>query len=125
MYIPILRNGLGALGLSVLLLTGCAESARTKISHPPLAISPAPQTIFGEATLTADADPKAPLNIPAVPNRALTLEECISMAKRVSPTMDMADQNRIGAMWSRWEAVTAFLPTASATYSATDRKSVV
>ena len=119
MYIPILRNGLGALGLSVLLLTGCAESARTKISHPPLAISPAPQTIFGEATLTADADPKAPLNIPAVPNRALTLEECISMAKRVSPTMDMADQNRIGAMWSRWEAVTAFLPTASATYSAT------
>ena len=119
MSTSMLRYGLGTLGLSILLFSGCADSARTKISHPPMAESPAPRTIFGDATLTSDADPKAPLNIPVVPNRALTLEECISMAKRVSPTLDMADQNRAGAMWSRWEAITSFLPTASATYSAT------
>lgn len=108
------------LGLAVAVLsTGCAESARTSIAKPLMAESPTPQTIFGEATLSAGGDPEAPLSVPPAPNRAMTLEECIAMAKRVSPSLDSADQGYVGSMWKRWEAITAFLPTASTSYSAT------
>ncbi len=111
--------GLAGLGLTLSMVPGCAESARTKISLPPAAEAPTPQTIFGEATLSPQGDPAAPLNIPAAPNRALTLPECISMAERVSPILDSADQSQVGAMWTRWQAITAFLPTASTNYAAT------
>lgn len=114
----LLLLGLVSLGLA-LAPAGCAESSRTRVAKPPLAESPSPQTIFGEATLLPGSDPKAPLEVPATPARALSLEECLAMAKRVSPMLDSADQGHIGAMWSRWEAITAFLPTASTTYSAT------
>ena len=108
------------LGLSAaILLSGCADSARTRIAKPLMAQSPAPQTIFGEATLSAGGDPAAPLDIPLTPDRALSLDECIAMAKRVSPSLDSADQGYVGSMWKRWEAITAFLPTASTSYQAT------
>ncbi|MDR1044234.1 MAG: TolC family protein [Candidatus Adiutrix sp.] len=84
-----------------------------------MAPSPVPQTIFGEATLLPDSDPQAPLDVPAAPDRALTLEECLALANKVSPLLDSADQSQVGAMWTRWEAITAFLPTASTAYSAT------
>lgn len=112
----IVLIGLLGLGLS---LPGCASAGRTKVASPPLAESPSPQTIFGEATLLPGGDPQAPLNVPATPEKALSLEECLAMAKRVDPMLDSADQSHIGAMWTRWEAITAFLPTASTSYSAT------
>lgn len=114
-----LLRGLGTLGMALLLMSGCANSTRTKISLPPLADSPSPQTIFGEATLTPDGDPEAPLQIPLTPDRPLTLAECIETAKKVSPSLDSADQSVAGSMWNRWGAITSFLPTASTTYSAT------
>lgn len=109
---------LACLGLA-LNLPGCAESGRVKVAGPPMAVSPSPQTIFGEATLLPDSDPGAPLNVPPSPDRPLSLDDCLAMAKRVSPLMDSADQSHIGAMWTRWEAITAFLPTASTTYGVT------
>ncbi|MDR0881299.1 MAG: TolC family protein [Candidatus Adiutrix sp.] len=114
------KLGLSLVGLAVIvLLPGCADSARTKVSKPPLAQSPSPQTIFGEATLLPQGDPTAPLEVPVAPGRALTLDECLALAKRVSPALDSADQSQRGALWTRWEAITAFLPTASTAYSAT------
>ncbi len=110
---------LSLLGLCLLFLPGCAESGRTRVALPPAAKSPTPQTIFGEATLSPQGDPNAPLTIPATPDRALTLAECLAMARRVSPTVDSADQSQVGAMWSRWQAITAFLPQGSTAYSAT------
>ena len=108
------------LGLSfAFLLAGCAESTRTRIATPPLAETPTPQTIFGEATISAGGDPAAALDIPVAPDKALTLDECIAIAKRVSPSLDSADQGQMGAMWKRWEAITEFLPTASTSYQAT------
>lgn len=111
---------LSLLGLGLALgPAGCAEPNRTRIATPPLAQSPSPQTIFGEATLLPQSDPQAPLEAPPTPATALSLEDCLALAKRVSPRLDSADQSHIGAMWSRWEAITAFLPTASTSYSAT------
>lgn len=108
------------LGLGLLLIApGCASPERTKVALPPAASNMTPETIFGEATLTNSGDPKAPLDIPVTPGRPLSLEECISTAMRVSPLVDSADQSHVGAMWSRWEAITAFLPTASTSYSST------
>ena len=118
MSVSKLKLGLAALSL-ILFLPGCADSTRTRIAKPFAADSPSPETIFGEATLLPGGDPSAALEIPAVPARPLTLVECLAMAKRVSPLLDSADQSQVGAMWSRWEAITAFLPTASTSYSAT------
>jgi len=118
MSIPKLTAAFLGLGM-IIVLPGCADNGRTRIGLPPMAQAPSPQTVFGEATLLPDSDPNAPLDIPATPDRALTLEECLALAKRVSPTLDSADQSHIGAMWTRWEAITAFLPTGSTSYSAT------
>ena len=107
-------------GLGLLLIVpGCASPERTKVALPPAAGNMTPETIFGEVTLIKGGDPKAPLDIPVTPDRALSLEECISTAMRVNPSVDSADQSHVGAMWTRWEAITAFLPTASTSYSAT------
>ncbi len=109
-----------ALGLGlIIVLPGCADSGRAKIAMPPLAHSPTPQTVFGEATLLPGSDPDAFIDIPATPDRPLTLNECLEMAIRVSPDIDSADQSQVGAMWTRWEAITAFLPTGSTSYGAT------
>lgn len=107
-------------GLGLLLIApGCASPERTKIALPPAAGNMTPATIFGEATLTPQGDPSAPLNVPSTPDRALTLDECLTTALKVSPSIDSADQSHVGAMWTRWEAITAFLPSASTAYSAT------
>ena len=103
----------------VAVATGCADAARQKISSPLLGSVPEPQTVFGQATLTGAGDPEAPPAPPQVPDRPLTLEECLDMARRVSPGLDSADQAQLGALWARWGAITAFLPTASADYRAT------
>ena len=107
-----------SIGLA-LVVPGCASNSRTHVSTPPLAESPSPQTVFGEATLLSGRDPAAPIDIPALPDKSLTLNECLEMALKVSPSLDSADQSHVGAMWTRWEAITAFLPTASTSYSAT------
>ncbi|MDR1308530.1 MAG: TolC family protein, partial [Deltaproteobacteria bacterium] len=40
-------------------------------------------------------------------------------APRVSPALDSADQEYLGAMWSRWQSITKFLPTANMNYGLT------
>ncbi len=107
------------LTLGLLMTQGCADTGRAKVAMPPLAPSPSPATVFGEATLSPDAKPEADLKIPPAPLRPLTLAECLTMAEKVSPTVDSADQSRVGALWTRWQAITAFLPEASTTYGAT------
>ncbi|MDR2934849.1 MAG: TolC family protein [Candidatus Adiutrix sp.] len=107
-----------AAALLAALAAGCADAARQKIALPPLGAAPAPQTIFGQATLTGDGDPAAPPAPPQVPDRPLTLDECLAIAQKVSPGLDSADQAHLGALWSRWQSITAFLPTAGAEYSA-------
>ena len=103
-------------------LTGCADAARHKISRPLLAPPPDPQTVFGRATLTGTGDP-AVLNAGfPVPDRPLTLEECLLIAKEVNPDLDSADQARMGALWNRWQSITAFLPTGSTSYSINENK---
>ena len=107
-------------GLGLLLIVpGCASPTRTKVSLPPAAGNMAPETIFGEVTLVSGGDPSAPIEVPSTPDRPMSLPECIQTALRVSPALDSADQSQVGAMWNRWEAITAFLPTASTSYSAT------
>ncbi|MDR2726292.1 MAG: TolC family protein [Candidatus Adiutrix sp.] len=103
-------------------LTGCAEAARHKISRPPLAPSPDPQTVFGRATLTGAGDPAAPPAGPPIPDRPLTLEECLAIAKEVNPNLDSADQARMGALWNRWQSITAFLPTGSTSYRVNENR---
>jgi outer membrane protein len=118
MSLPKLFLSLAGLALP-LIASGCADTGRVHVAAPPLAVSPSPQTIFGEATLLSGHDPKADIQIPAAPGRAITLDEALKLAKRVSPTVDSADQSRLGAMWTRWQAITAFLPTGSTSYGAT------
>jgi outer membrane protein len=109
-----------ATGISLAaLVTGCADAARQKIALPPLAAAPEPQTVFGQATLTGAGDPSAPLELPLVPDRPLTLEDCLAIAEKVNPNLDSADQARMGALWSRWQSITAFLPTAGTDYAVT------
>ncbi|MGL4208695.1 MAG: TolC family protein, partial [Candidatus Adiutrix sp.] len=109
-----------ALGLAlVFFIMGCADNARTKISTPPLAQSPSPQTIFGEVTLSPSAAQNDIASWPKLPNRPLSLGECIEWAQKVSPSLDSAEQNYMGAMWDRWKSITEFLPTASTSYRAT------
>ncbi len=118
MHTSKLLSGLFGLGL-IISIQGCADTSRAKVSMPPLAPSPSPETVFGEATLMPGGQPDKVIAIPPAPNRPLTLDECLTMAARVSPSLDSADQSRIGAMWTRWQAITAFLPTGSTTYGAT------
>ncbi|MDR1546564.1 MAG: TolC family protein [Deltaproteobacteria bacterium] len=105
------------LGLAVLLAAaGCAEPIRQTIDRPFIAEPVSPETVFGEATLGPEADGKVkPVSAPA-DEGPLTLEQSLAMARLVSPSLDTADQGYAGAMWSRWQAITAFLPTASTTY---------
>jgi len=105
--------------LLAVLVTGCAEAGRHKIALPPLVPTPEPMTVFGQATLTGVGDPSAPLELPEIPDRPLTLDECLALAKKVNPNLDSADQARLGALWKRWGAITEFLPTASTKYGIT------
>jgi len=109
---------LASAALLAALAAGCADPARQKIGLPLLASVPEPQTIFGQATLTRAGDPEAPPPPPPVPDKPLTLDECLDIASKVSPNLDSADQAQLGALWSRWQSITAFLPTAGAEYKA-------
>ncbi|MDL2260557.1 TolC family protein [Deltaproteobacteria bacterium OttesenSCG-928-K17] len=113
-----LTSGLAALGL-VIFLSACASPTRTKIAAPPVGDAPRPDTVFGEATLLPGGDPKGEIPIPITEDRPLTLEECLTLARRVSPAIDSADQSIAGAQWSQWQAVTSFLPTGSTAYQVT------
>jgi len=44
------------------------------------------------------------------------MEECLNLAQKVNPNLDSADQAHMGALWSRWQSITAFLPKASTDY---------
>ncbi|MCL2028991.1 MAG: TolC family protein, partial [Deltaproteobacteria bacterium] len=101
------------------LAVGCADAARQKIARPPLAPAPEPQTVFGQATLTDSGDPAALPPLPQVPDRPLNLDDCLEIAQKVNPYLDSADQAHMGALWDRWQAITAFLPTAGANYRVT------
>jgi outer membrane protein len=101
---------------------GCADPIRHTIAKPYLAQPPTPETIFGEATLGGRASAEAIQNIqaPPLPHKgALTLDECLTLAQRVSPSLDSAQQGQYGAMWSHWQSVADFLPTGSASYGVT------
>ena len=106
------------LAAAALASAGCADTTRHAISSPPAASVPAPQTVFGQATLAGGNPAEAPAP-PRIPDRALTLEECLEIAQKVSPSLDSADQAQAGALWSRWQAITAFLPAAGTEYRRT------
>ncbi|MDR1084408.1 MAG: TolC family protein [Deltaproteobacteria bacterium] len=107
------------LSLSGLFLSGCADPARQVIGKPFMAESPSPETIFGEATIGDKASEEAISNIkvPPLPHRGpLTLDECLEIARKVSPSLDSAEQGYVGAMWTRWQAITDFLPAVGMSY---------
>ncbi|MDR3205364.1 MAG: TolC family protein [Deltaproteobacteria bacterium] len=107
-----------------LFLIGCAKTERQVIDRPFISELVEPSTIFGEATVGDNRSKEAIENIqiPELPhNRPLTLDECLELALKVSPAVDSADQGYLGAMWGRWQAITNFLPTASASYSVSHR----
>ncbi|MDR0549782.1 MAG: TolC family protein [Deltaproteobacteria bacterium] len=109
-------------GLAFLTLTGCADPTRQVISKPFLVDSPSPETIFGEATIGPKASKEAiqTIAVPPPPHTGpLTLDECLEMAKKVSPSLDSADQGYMGALWSRWQAITDFLPAVGVSYGRT------
>ncbi|MDR1657883.1 MAG: TolC family protein [Deltaproteobacteria bacterium] len=101
-----------------LLMAGCADSVRHTIDRPFIDAPIDVDTIFGEATLGEGRSKEAIANIknPELPQRTLTLDDCLTLARKVSPAIDSADQAYMGAMWSRWQAITNFLPTASTSY---------
>ena len=104
----------------IFFVAACADSTRQHISLPPVAESPSKETIFGEATIDSSADLKKPIEAAVIDTgRPLSLEQCIELAKKVNPAMDSADQAYVGAMWTRWQSITDFLPKASASYSLT------
>ncbi|MDR1872405.1 MAG: TolC family protein [Deltaproteobacteria bacterium] len=118
----------GSLGLLIILplvawgLVGCADPTRQVIGKPYLVDSPTPATIFGEATIGPQASKEAIANIkvPDLPHKGpLTLDECLELAQKVSPTIDTADQGQLGALWSRWQSITDFLPSVDLSYSVT------
>ena len=109
------RRGAGALLALGLLLAGCAEPVRQIVNRPFIDAPVSAETIFGEATIGDNRSMAAIENIkvPDLPSDGpLTLDECLTLAKKVSPSLDTADQAYLGAMWSRWQAIAAFLPTA-------------
>ncbi|MDR2199376.1 MAG: TolC family protein [Deltaproteobacteria bacterium] len=109
---------------ALFLAAGCADADRHVVAKPFLVDSPSALTIFGEATLGDEATgAKTSQIIPPPPphDGPLSLEECIEAALRVSPSLDSAQQNQMGALWSRHQAVTNFLPTASTSYGVTRR----
>jgi outer membrane protein len=108
--------------LGGLALAGCADPTRQVISKPFLAESPSPETIFGEATIGPKASREAIQNIqvPPLPHQGpLTLDECLELAQKVSPSLDSADQGYVGALWNRWRAITDFLPSVGTSYGMT------
>jgi outer membrane protein TolC len=107
---------------ATMVLAGCAEPVRQTINRPFIDEPVSAETIFGEATIGDGRSREAidNITIPDLPHDgALTLEECLTLAKKVSPSLDSADQAYLGAMWSRWQAITAFLPTTGVSYGAT------
>jgi outer membrane protein TolC len=105
----------------------CAPAERHVIAKPYLSEPPSAETIFGEATFGGNASVEAAGNIQAPPlphSGPLSLDECLDIARRVSPTIDSAQQGELGAMWDLWSSVTEFLPTGSTTYGMTQHDNV-
>jgi outer membrane protein len=112
------------LATALLVLVGCADPNRHVISKPFLVDSPDALTIFGDATIGKDASQARIDNIqvPPLPHDGpLSLDECIELAMRVSPSVDSAQQGQMGKLWARHQAVAAFLPTAGMSYGVTHR----
>ncbi|MDR2350257.1 MAG: TolC family protein [Deltaproteobacteria bacterium] len=110
---------LAPFALLAVLAGGCAEPARHVIAKPYLAEPPSPETVFGEATLGEKASEDAIKSIEAPPlphGGALSLDECLTIAQKVSPSVDSAQQGQYAAMWSQWQSAAAFLPTGSLSY---------
>jgi outer membrane protein len=92
------------------------------IAKPYLHEPPSAETIFGEATFGPDASPEAIAGIKAPPlphSGPLSLDECLELARRVSPALDSAQQGQLGAVWGLWSSITEFLPTGDMTYGMT------
>jgi outer membrane protein TolC len=104
---------------TVVLASGCTSQVRQTVKRPFIDEPVSVETIFGEATIGDDRSEQAiaDIKVPDLPHEgALTLDECLALARKVSPALDTADQAYLGAMWSRWQAITAFLPTTSVSY---------
>ncbi|MDR2301619.1 MAG: TolC family protein [Deltaproteobacteria bacterium] len=104
------------------LVIGCAEPVRQTISRPIVAPPLEVETIFGEATIGDDRSKQAAadIKVPNLPHDGpLTLDDCLNLAPRVSSSIDSADQGYVGAMWTRWRAITDFLPTVDTSYGVT------
>jgi outer membrane protein len=108
--------------LAAAFLVGCADPVRHTVSRPLLAPPLEVETIYGEATLGEGRSKEAIDNI-TVPNLPhdgpLTLEDCLTLAPKVSSSIDSADQEFVGAMWNRWTAITNFLPQVGMSYGVT------
>jgi outer membrane protein len=112
--------------LLLALLFGCADPNRHVIAKPFLVDSPSALTVFGDATSGPGASKGAidsiPGSVPPLPHDGpLSLDECIELALRVSPSVDSAQQGQMSALWSRHQAVTNFLPTGATSYGVTRR----
>ncbi|MDR1035770.1 MAG: TolC family protein [Deltaproteobacteria bacterium] len=108
--------------VAALALAGCASAERHVISKPYLSDPPSAETVFGEATFGPDASRERARNIetPPLPHSgALSLDECLELARKVSPSLDSAQQGELGAMWDLWSSITEFLPTGTASYGMT------
>ncbi|MDR2443466.1 MAG: TolC family protein [Deltaproteobacteria bacterium] len=115
---------LATIALSVSLMVfflGCTQATRHTIDRPFIDAPISTDTIFGEATIGDSRSKEAINNIktPDLPKGQLTLDQCLTLARKVSPSLDSADQAYMGAMWSRWQAITNFLPTGSTSYRVT------
>ncbi|MDR1297383.1 MAG: TolC family protein [Deltaproteobacteria bacterium] len=112
---------LGLLAAAVI-LAGCADPVRQTAGRPFIAVPIEPSTIYGEATIGEGRSREAidSLEVPGLPHSGpLTLEDCVELAARVNPNIDSTDQGYLGAMWSRWQAITDFLPSVGMSYGPT------
>jgi outer membrane protein len=94
------------------------------ITKPYLVDSPSIMTVFGEATIGPEASEEkiSSISVPPLPHDGpLSLDECIEAALRVSPSLDSAQQGQMSSLWSRHQAITSFLPTASTSYGMSRR----
>lgn len=106
-----------ALGLMSWGLAGCGGAVRQDIMRAPLAPPPSTGQLLGERPYHSATNAPPPVSMVSASNQVLNLETCLKLAEERSLGLDSADQSELGALWTRWRAVTNFLPTGSTSYS--------
>jgi outer membrane protein len=109
---------------SLILGGGCASTAPRTADQKPEMVEKQLDTVTEpmEAPSTESTASPAKAAEPAVPMdpaHVFTLEECIELTLERNPGYDSSEQDIKSAGYTRWKAVTGFLPTLSADYSYT------